>query len=119
MARKKKLVGERSSAPVADAPSRLRNFRESKKISLEDIAENTKISIRFLQAIEAGDYGKLPGGIFNTNYLRQYSAAIGYGQEALLEHYRYQTACPEDSAVEPRKGSIFSRWFDLAAHIRS
>lgn len=118
MARKKKPVSERNGA-VADAPFGLRDFRESRKISLEDIAENTKISVRFLQAIEAGDYEKLPGGIFNTSYLRQYAAAIGHNEEALLDDYRRQTSPPEDRAVEQRKGSIFSRWFDLAAHIRS
>jgi len=118
MASRKKAARERNVA-ATPAPFSLKNFRESKKISLEEIAERTKISVRFLQAIEGGEYAKLPGGIFDINYLRQYAAAIGYSDEVLLEHYRRQTGHSGEPAPEPRKGGIFSRWFDLAAHGRS
>jgi cytoskeletal protein RodZ len=62
--------------------SRLRNG-----ITLEEIAEATKISRRFLIAIEAGDYGVLPGGVFTTSYIRQYAAAAGVDASVILEHY--------------------------------
>ncbi len=68
-------------------PLQLDEFRETRGLSLESIAESTKISSRFLRAIEAGQYSILPGGIFNTSYLRQYAAAIGYDEGTLLEHY--------------------------------
>ena len=50
--------------------------REKRGVTLEQIAERTKISMRFLRAIEEGEYVKLPGGIFATSYLRQYAAVI-------------------------------------------
>lgn len=118
MARKKKPVRERSSAGTA-APVSLKDLRESRRISLRDIAEDTKISVRFLLAIEAGEYSQLPGGIFDTNYLRQYAAAIGYDEQVLLEHYRRQTGVPEEDTPPQRKGSIFSRWLNLAVNGRS
>jgi cytoskeletal protein RodZ len=68
-------------------PLDLGEFRRIRGLSLESIAETTKISTRFLRAIEDGEYSILPGGIFNTSYLRQYAAAVGYEEDVLLEHY--------------------------------
>ena len=68
----------------AARPLELRAFRLNRGLSLESIAETTKISSRFLQAIEDGQYSLLPGGIFNTSYLRQYAAAVGYEEAILL-----------------------------------
>jgi cytoskeletal protein RodZ len=67
-------------------------LRQHKGISLREIAESTKISIRFLQAIEEGNFGQLPGGIYNTSYIRQYAREIGYEEAKLLAYYRSQTA---------------------------
>ncbi len=69
-------------------PLELGDFRQRRGLSLESIAETTKISTRFLRAIEDGQYAILPGGIFNTSYLRQYAAAVGYEESTLLDHYR-------------------------------
>jgi|ERR1700682_1589578 len=61
--------------------------RQRKSISLEQIAEKTKISLRFLRAIEDEEFDKLPGGIFNTSYLRQYALAAEYDETQLLAYY--------------------------------
>jgi cytoskeletal protein RodZ len=71
--------------------------------SLEEIAANTKISIRFLRAIELEEFEKLPGGIFSTSYLRQYAAAIGYDEESLLARYRLKMNLPLDTASEAQQ----------------
>lgn len=65
-------------------PLLLREHRIKRKVRLEEIAEATKISRRFLEAIEMGEYSKLPGGVFTTSYIRQYAAAIGYEAEEIL-----------------------------------
>lgn len=69
---------------------RLKAWRQRKGISLESIAENTKLSVRHLQAIESGDFHKLPGGIYNTSYIRQYARAIGFDEARLLSFYHRQ-----------------------------
>jgi len=56
------------------------------KVTLEAITEVTKISKRFLEAIEGGLYGELPGGVFTTSYIRQYAALIDYDSEEILLH---------------------------------
>lgn len=63
------------------------NWRQRKGISLESIAENTKLSIRHLKAIESGEFRKLPGGIYNTSYIRQYAREIGFDEVELLSFY--------------------------------
>ncbi len=63
-------------------------LRQHKGVSLREIANSTKISIRFLQAIEEGDFEQLPGGIYNTSYIRQYAREIGYEETKLLAYYR-------------------------------
>jgi cytoskeletal protein RodZ len=65
----------------------LATIRRNRGISLEQIAESTKISVRSLQAIEHGDFRKLPGGIYNTSYIRQYARAIDYDEHTILEVY--------------------------------
>jgi cytoskeletal protein RodZ len=67
-------------------------MRQVKGVSLREIADTTKISLRFLQAIEEGDFDLLPGGIYNTSYIRQYARAIDYEETKLLEYYRSMTA---------------------------
>jgi len=94
----------------------LEHFRKLAGVTLDEIAANTKISVRFLRAIEAGDYGQLPGGIFTTSYLRQYAAAIGYDESALLEHYQLKVN-PQPLAMPapPRYSRTrLDRWFRLA-----
>jgi cytoskeletal protein RodZ len=67
-------------------------LRHQKGISLHQIAEATKIGVRYLQAIEGGQFTKLPGGIYNISYIRQYARAIEVSEEVLLERY-LRSAC--------------------------
>ncbi len=70
----------------------LATIRKNRGITLKQIADSTKISIRSLEAIERGDYKKLPGGIYNTSYIRQYARAIDYDESELLAIYHRETA---------------------------
>ena len=80
----------------------LATIRRNRGITLEQIAESTKISIRSLQAIEQGDFRKLPGGIYNTSYIRQYARAIDYDESAILALYHREMA-PREAAPAPAK----------------
>jgi len=50
---------------VAQFYKELKELRESRKISLEEISDRTKINIQYLQAIESGDFSDI-----ETPYLR-------------------------------------------------
>jgi cytoskeletal protein RodZ len=69
----------------------VRVWRQQRGISLEAIAASTKLSVRHLEAIEAGDFKRLPGGIYNTSYIKQYARAIDFDEADLLAYY--QEAC--------------------------
>ena len=66
----------------------LAGVRNEKSVTLEEIVRSTRIAQHFLEAIEAENFGRLPGGVYNTSYIRQYARAIGYDEKALLDHYR-------------------------------
>jgi cytoskeletal protein RodZ len=65
----------------------LASRREKKAITLEQIAQSTKIAVRTLRAIEAGEFKKLPGGIYDTSYIRQYAQAAGFDETQILAAY--------------------------------
>ena len=69
----------------------LSTIRRNRGISLEEIANATKISVRSLEAIECGDFARLPGGIYDTSYIRQYARAIDYDESLILAAYHRQT----------------------------
>ncbi len=77
----------RSVVPVLEGIE-LPALRSQHGVSLRAIADNTKISMRFLQAIEQGDFEQLPGGIYTTSYLRQYAREVGFEETKLLDYYR-------------------------------
>lgn len=62
--------------------------RSRRGVTLEEIRDSTKIGLFFLQAIERGEFHKLPGGIYTTSYIRQYAKAAGVDEAPLLREYR-------------------------------
>lgn len=99
------------SLPGASVARRLElpELRQKCGLSLQDIASTTKISNRFLRAIEDEEFSLLPGGIFNTSYLRQYAAAVGYDEVKLLAYYRTTAgACDAEDPPRPapRRGLL-------------
>jgi cytoskeletal protein RodZ len=94
-------------------------FRKRAGVSIEDIVQRTKISSRFLRAIEDEQFDQLPGGIFSTSYLRQYAAAIGYDEEALVAHYIQKVNPPAVIAKAPQRETssrkLLDRWLRTAA----
>ena len=98
--------------PHTHTALRLEEFRRRRGVSLEEIAESTKISTRFLRAIECEEFDKLPGGVFNTNYIRQYASAVGLPETKVLEQYRAfeQARQAEEMPPAPPPAPLPFRW---------
>jgi len=95
----------------------LASIRRNRGVSLEQISQNTKISVRALQAIEDGDFKKLPGGIYNTSYIRQYARAIEFDEFELLAYYHSRTEIvPETFPINPDKRLNFRDFRFLMQH---
>jgi cytoskeletal protein RodZ len=61
----------------------LRRERLKRNLELGQIAQELKISARFLEAIEAGDLDKLPGGVFTRSFIVQYARLLGLDEEKI------------------------------------
>ena len=66
----------------------LRREREMRGVSLEEISSATKISLRFLDAIEREDFSKLPGGIFSRSFIRSYARYLGLDEERVVAEFQ-------------------------------
>jgi cytoskeletal protein RodZ len=83
----------------------LASRRKRNAISLEQISKSTKIGMRSLEAIEAGEFQKLPGGVYSTSYIRQYARAIDFDEALILEvYYSVMGIKPEPEETLARSG---------------
>jgi len=65
----------------------LKRLRESTGLSLEDIAEETKISRQILRSLESGDFRFLPQKVFSRNFVTQYAAVVGADPQQLADAF--------------------------------
>jgi cytoskeletal protein RodZ len=65
----------------------LKRERELRQISLREIAEATKINLRYLDALERDDFRHLPGGVFNKGFVRAYAQFIGIDPDMMVMAY--------------------------------
>ena len=70
----------------------LREARETKGYTLAEVQDQTRISIRFLEALEAGEYDILPTAVHVRGFLRNYARFLGLDPEPLLNRYLVQHA---------------------------
>jgi cytoskeletal protein RodZ len=69
----------------------LKREREMRGVSLEEIAGATRISTRFLEALEQEAWDRLPGGVFNRGFVRTVARFLGLEEESLLAEYSLAT----------------------------
>jgi cytoskeleton protein RodZ len=99
------------SAPTAQQPGheenprvvlfglRLKQQREKRGITLEQISKSTKIGTRFLEALEEDQFERLPGGIFNKGFVRAYARCIGLDEEQTITDFLAATGASQPSAA--------------------
>src|SRR5215213_3364913 len=80
----------------------LRRQREMREINLRDIADRTKISLRYLEAMEADRFDLLPAPIFAKGFLREYARYVGLSPDEVVNHYLavQQQQSPEEDGVK-------------------
>jgi cytoskeletal protein RodZ len=72
---------------AASIGEQLRLAREERGIGLREICDQTRISVHYLEAIEADDYKRLPGGVFNRSFIKAYAKCVGYDERKAIEGY--------------------------------
>ncbi|MCP4654653.1 MAG: helix-turn-helix domain-containing protein [bacterium] len=76
----------------------LRRQREARGVRLREIADASKISLRYLQAFEQGRFEVLPPTVFAKGFLRQYAEHVGLDSDEVLNSF--QEACDDHRAEE-------------------
>ena len=100
---------------------RLKAAREKKKLSLEDIADQTRIPLRHLQNLEAGDWSNLPAPTYTIGFAKSFASAvdldrteIGEDLRAEMGGQRFETGSPE--VFEPADPArTMPKWLVLSA----
>ncbi|RXZ77900.1 helix-turn-helix domain-containing protein [Paenibacillaceae bacterium] len=98
----------------------LKQARNDKEMSLDDIQDMTKIRKRYLEAIEEGNYKVLPGSFYVRAFVKTYAETVGLDADEVLRLYnKDMPALPAEPVSEPmmkpRRGSArasdrWSKW---------
>lgn len=78
-----------SSTPFGE---HLKREREMRGVSLSEISAATRISTRFLEAIENDRWNELPGGAFNRGFIRSIARFLGLDEDSLVAEYALDTS---------------------------
>ncbi len=88
----------------------LKEARETKGLSLDELQSITKIQKRYLLGIEEGNYSMMPGKFYVRAFIKQYAEAVGLDPDQLFEQHKseipstYNEELPEQlSRVQSRK----------------
>jgi transcriptional regulator with XRE-family HTH domain len=87
---------------MATVGQELKRERELRGISLKEIADSTKINMRFLRALENDQMDFLPGEFFTKGIIRTYADYIGLESDKILDSY-YETARMEEAGEGEEK----------------
>ncbi|MBI5379933.1 MAG: helix-turn-helix domain-containing protein [Nitrospirae bacterium] len=69
----------------------LKQEREARRLSLEEIAKATRIKGAYLRDLEADTFGSIPGCVFLRGYLRLYATSVGLDPDEVLRRFEAQS----------------------------
>ncbi|MFD2443591.1 helix-turn-helix domain-containing protein [Bacillus sp. CGMCC 1.16607] len=94
---------------MTELGKRLKEAREAKDISLDDLQTITKIQKRYLIGIEQGNFAIMPGKFYVRAFIKQYAEAVDLNPEEIFDLYKEEVPnivnadLPELSRVQTRK----------------
>jgi cytoskeletal protein RodZ len=96
---------------------KLRNARELKKLSIKDIAKETNISPRYLEAIEDEEFEKIPGETYVLGFLRTYAEFLKLDGDEIVQGYKGykigESATPLEELTKPTGPFVLSSFQNL------
>lgn len=98
------------SADSSSAPSQrpsfgawLRHQREARSVSMREIADNSKISLRYLEALEQDRFDVLPAPVFARGFLREYARVVGLNPDEVVNLYLLAIEERGDTVRKPER----------------
>lgn len=106
---------------MTEVSATLRAARELAGLTLEEISSRTKIKVAFLQAIENGDFDRLPGTFFTRAFLRTYAREVHLPADEIVAAYdaRFASVVQDPPAPQPTPVVTPSRPFTAEVDRRS
>jgi cytoskeleton protein RodZ len=102
---------------VASFGVRLKEQREQRGITLEEISSTTKIGTRMLVALEQDHFDQLPGGIFNKGFIRAYARCVGMDEDQAIADYLIASGnLPSEKEKDKRSDGVVEPAFELQAN---
>jgi len=97
--------------PVIDAKAEitgalLKKVRESRGLELNDISQRTKISERYLRALEEEQFTDMPAAVYVRGYVTEYARALRLDPQRIAESYlaRYRAKLPKAAPAPSTSG---------------
>jgi cytoskeleton protein RodZ len=90
--------------PTLDIGAALSEARRSLGLSLEQISETTRVRVRHLEALEAGQIDQLPSRPFTIGYVRAYAKALSLDADATAARFRTEHPSPDDDELRSPVG---------------
>ncbi len=87
--------------PLEGAGDRLRRAREERKMSIEQIAAETRIPQRHIESIERGDFGSLPSRTYAVGFSRSYAKAVELDEDEIVDRVREELAMASGHDMAP------------------
>ncbi|WP_213804450.1 helix-turn-helix domain-containing protein [Granulicella sp. dw_53] len=94
----------------------LRLEREQRNVSIETICAVTKVSPRYVEALESGEFGELPGGVFRKGILRSYLKVLGLDEAFWVQ--RFEASLAASGHPTGSSGESAEDWAEFAENVR-
>jgi cytoskeletal protein RodZ len=94
-------MDETEADDVITVGQRLREAREAKGLSVEDVAAQTRIPTRHLTSLEESDWDKLPAATYSIGFAKNYAGVVGLDRNEIGEQLREEIGGRLAAAVHP------------------
>jgi cytoskeletal protein RodZ len=85
---------------VSELGALLRSAREKKNLTLPEVADDIRIKVKYLEALEEGNYAQIPGSAYVTGFLRNYARYLGLHPDDMVQEFYSDRPMPVP-AVKP------------------
>ncbi|WP_173105617.1 helix-turn-helix domain-containing protein [Bacillus sp. KH172YL63] len=94
---------------MTELGNRLKEAREAKGYSLDDLQRITKIQKRYLIGIEEGNYDAMPGKFYVRAFIKQYAEAVGLPPEMIFEEHKGEIPTTHEDEIPVSLSRVQSR----------
>jgi cytoskeleton protein RodZ len=90
---------------VFEIGNTLREARVRRNLTLQQVEEDIKIRVKYVQAMENEDWDVMPGVTYVKGFLRTYATYLGLDPEVIIGEFRSRGMTPSAEHHEPFGGS--------------